>query len=376
MSKSLLFIADYFDSKQNAGGAPVSLQNLVNLLLKEGFKCNVVARNKHFDTKDKFKSQLDKSTQSEQLTVDYIDGFLPYIIFKIIRNSSFSILYLNSFFSVLSIFSVFYFYFFQSKKKLIISTKGELYESALRSNNYFVKLVYIWFFNTFLSSRVVFHFSSAEELSISQKRLKISSFYIAADIYNVENVQCNKPKNKQELNIVFISRIDKKKNFKYACEVIANLDIRVNFDVFGVIADRQYFENSVAQLTEKHKYVNFNYNGGLSQDQVRSTFSNYDAFLFPTKGENFGYVVLESLDAGCPVLLSQDTTLWNDLSEYNAGFNIPFEEIDEWVRCLKHIYYEKTNGSRIYIDGALNYTSKKSIINQAKLHNLKAFSDV
>ena len=36
-------------------------------------------------------------------------------------------------------------------------------------------------------------------------------------------------------------------------------------------------------------------------------FQEYDLLFLPTKGENFGHVILESMSAGTPVLIS-DTT--------------------------------------------------------------------
>jgi glycosyltransferase involved in cell wall biosynthesis len=38
----------------------------------------------------------------------------------------------------------------------------------------------------------------------------------------------------------------------------------------------------------------------------------YDFFVLPTIGENFGYVFLEALAAGCP-LITSDRTPWTTL---------------------------------------------------------------
>ena len=62
----------------------------------------------------------------------------------------------------------------------------------------------------------------------------------------------------------------------------------------------------------------------MTPDQVRATIARHDLFLLPTRGENFGHVIFESLAAGVPVLVS-DRTPWRDLDARGSG----------WVRSLE-----------------------------------------
>ena len=59
------------------------------------------------------------------------------------------------------------------------------------------------------------------------------------------------------------------------------------------------------------------------RDEIFQLFVKYDVFYFPTKGENFGQVIWESLSCGCPVLIS-DQTPWNNIESHHVG----------WVRSL------------------------------------------
>jgi glycosyltransferase involved in cell wall biosynthesis len=58
-------------------------------------------------------------------------------------------------------------------------------------------------------------------------------------------------------------------------------------------------------------------------DDVPGTFAQYDLFAFPSRGENFGHVVLESLSVGTPVLVS-DRTPWKG-GESDALEVLPIE---------------------------------------------------
>ena len=52
--------------------------------------------------------------------------------------------------------------------------------------------------------------------------------------------------------------------------------------------------------------------------KVIETFSKYDVFLFPTKGENYGHVIFEALAGGCIPIIS-DQTPWNDIEQAGCG---------------------------------------------------------
>jgi glycosyltransferase involved in cell wall biosynthesis len=45
---------------------------------------------------------------------------------------------------------------------------------------------------------------------------------------------------------------------------------------------------------------------------VGGIFAQHDLFVLPTRGENFGHVIIESLNVGTPVLLSDRTPWQND----------------------------------------------------------------
>jgi len=77
--------------------------------------------------------------------------------------------------------------------------------------------------------------------------------------------------------------------------------------------------------------VTVNYRGELPMEKVQATFSRYDAFLFPTLGENFGHVVAESLAAGCPVVCSTGTP-WTDLLRGGCGAALEIGDPAIWTQ--------------------------------------------
>ncbi|HGK1911838.1 TPA: glycosyltransferase, partial [Streptococcus pneumoniae] len=60
-------------------------------------------------------------------------------------------------------------------------------------------------------------------------------------------------------------------------------------------------------------------------------------FLFPTKSENYGHVISESLTNGCPVIIS-DRTPWNDIENGKEGYVCSLENIEEFRKAIKSLY--------------------------------------
>ena len=60
----------------------------------------------------------------------------------------------------------------------------------------------------------------------------------------------------------------------------------------------------------------------------------YHALLMPTRGENFGHVILECFMASRPVI-SSDQTPWKDLTIKKAGWDIDLAKMDEFKKSIE-----------------------------------------
>ncbi|MBS4462469.1 MULTISPECIES: glycosyltransferase [unclassified Facklamia] len=174
------------------------------------------------------------------------------------------------------------------------------------------------------------------------------------------------------IKICFISRIQTKKNLKYAIECLNGVDknIEVYFDIYGPSENEIYFNDSLRTLKYTSKNIFWNYKGILTHDEIINTIMEYDLFFLPTLSENFGHIIYEALVANVPILIS-DQTPWNDINDYFAGSALPldnqigfvqyiekvaklnFEEIDELRENVKKYLENKINLDEIqneYLD--------------------------
>lgn len=124
------------------------------------------------------------------------------------------------------------------------------------------------------------------------------------------------------LRIVFLSRLSPKKNLDYALKVLAQVRVPVRFSIAGPAEDAAYVALCQRLAQQAGPSVSVAWLGPLRPEQVAATFAAHDLFFFPTRGENYGHVIAESLAAGTPVLIA-DTTPWRGLAEAGVGDELP-----------------------------------------------------
>jgi glycosyltransferase involved in cell wall biosynthesis len=173
-----------------------------------------------------------------------------------------------------------------------------------------------------------------------------------------------KEKVSGKLKVVFIGRIAQEKNLKYAIELINNLE-GVSFDIYGPVYDKRY-ENECRELSFNEQQ-SIEFHAAIAPQDLRETISKYHVLLFPSTGENFGHVIIESLSFGLPVLIS-DKTPWKNLEENKAGMVIDLADRIAWLDGI--LFFKKLNQEE-YNDWsgkahryALNYSNNKETLNQ------------
>ncbi|MGZ6035550.1 MAG: glycosyltransferase, partial [Myxococcaceae bacterium] len=122
----------------------------------------------------------------------------------------------------------------------------------------------------------------------------------------------------ETLRLVFVSRISPKKNLAALLRGLRDVDRPVTLDLYGPREDARYWSRCEDLIDGLPAHIAVNHVGTLAPAAVRRTFGDYDAFVFPTLGENFGHVIAESLSASCPVVCP-DTTPWTPVLESGGG---------------------------------------------------------
>jgi glycosyltransferase involved in cell wall biosynthesis len=203
--------------------------------------------------------------------------------------------------------------------RVLLAPRGELSPGALsiRSKK---KLLFLKLWSWFLKRmHVVWHASSGIEAS--QIRAVAPWAHIEVNVDQVSLPYEPLPvtaANEGRARLVFIGRISRKKNLDLVLSTLRVISKPVTFDIYGPLEDMDYWSECQSLIRQLPTFMHVKHNGELAPSDIRRTFSEYDAFIFPTLGENFGHVIAESLSASCPVICS-DRTPWNSVLEGGGG---------------------------------------------------------
>ena len=139
--------------------------------------------------------------------------------------------------------------------------------------------------------------------------------------------------------------------------MVSKLDSDVIFDIYGPIQDEECWEKCKRRIQSLPPNIKVRYKGAVEPNNVTDLFGCHDLFLFPTSYESFGHVVIESLSAGCPVLIS-DRTPWMDLEEQQAGWVVEYSNIDRFRQLLAIISEMGPQEYALYSNKAIEYANR------------------
>lgn len=281
------------------------------------------------------------------------------------------VIYINSVFSILSVFLL-------TLKRLkltggtpiILAPEGELSAGALQlkaqKKKFFIKFARITGLYRNLTWKV-----TAEPEKVETERFKGGGgeIFIAPNIPSKliyeEYKQESKPTKKDgAAKMIFLSRYMRKKNLKWLLENLRDIRGKLEIDIVGPIEDKDYWtetENVIKNLPDS---IKVNYQGFIEPQDVLEKMFEYHFFVLPTLGENFGHVFVEALAAGCPLLIS-DRTPWVNLEAKQIGWDLPLENERIWSEKINQcIGLDNDSYTKLSInarDFALKWLNDKSI---------------
>lgn len=328
--KKILIFIDWFLPGYKAGGPVRSMANMIEYLAEQ-YEFYIITRNTDY-TETRPYSSVEANTwvtYQQGVKVFYADTYHQNkaTFRELMDEVKPDVAYINGVYSWK--FSILPLLVLRKAaiNKVIVATRGMLAKSAIDvkggKKRLFLKLAKV----AGLYKKVVFHATnSKEELDIYTSIGKGARVCIADNLPKKHWPEI-KPvgKKKGELKLVSLARIAPEKNTLFALERLAELsafDGLVQFDLYGQIYNEDYWTQCQDVIRQLPASIKVNYKGTVEADKVGETIQHYHALYMPTQGENFGHVILESLSAGRPVLIS-DQTPWRNLSEITAGWDLP-----------------------------------------------------
>lgn len=337
----VLIISSHYLPGFKAGGPIQSVKNIIANLYKEiDFKVLTMDRDMG-DSRSYDNVVYNKWVELKKGKVRYIKPEEMSSI-KYLRNflitEDYDTLYLNSSFSTVTLKILLLKKLkLLPKKRIIVAPRGEYSSGAInlkaRKKNLFLKISKL----IGLYSGIIWQATTKDESKLIEKiHGKNIKVLVAENLKEIKNIEKTITKQPKELKLIFASRISPKKNLKMCIEILKDVDLEgIEFNIVGPIEDKQYWQECQKEM-KKLKNVRVNYLGIQPNEELLETLSKHHFFFFPTLGENFGHIILESLIAKTPLIIS-DQTPWKELEKKMIGWDLKLEK-DLFLKILKKCY--------------------------------------
>ena len=263
---------------------------------------------------DTQKMILNNEKYKSRIVVNY-DGISKKKIDTIFLIKNFDIIH---FFGAWSFFHIkFILLALLFKKKIIITPMGCFDDWSLNQKK-IKKKIALYFYQIFLLNRVnAIHVTSDQEKVSLQKISNNKNIVIIP--HGTDSVVI-KSKNFFEgtkKKAIFFSRFHKKKGINELVESWLNIkNNEWELHIYGF--DFNGFKKKLNKKIGNNKSISI-FEPILSKNQ--KIFNSYDFLILPSRSENFGFVVLEAMQYGLPILTTNGTP-WSIIEKNNAGWII------------------------------------------------------
>lgn len=339
----VLILSDYYLPGFKGGGPIRTLANLGERLGSE-LSIRLITRDRDLGEREPYPGVRTAGWQSlGNVEVAYRDaaGLHPLRLLRMIRGVPHEVLYLNSLFSRPFTVQALLLRWLGMipRVRTVLAPRGELAREAL-ARKWLKKRVYLSLTRALgLYRGLVWQAGSEFEAEDIRRQFgRDAEIVVAPDLSGEDDdhepelrIRTKEPGS---LRLVYLSRVVPQKNLLGAIEILRGLRGPVQLDVYGPLQDGAYWRRCLAAAGRLPAGVEVHYRGALPREEVPVRLAEYDVLLFPTLGESFGHVVLESLLAGVPVLIS-DRTPWCGLQAIGAGWDLPLERRSAWVEVLE-----------------------------------------
>ena len=339
--KKILCLLDYYLPGYQAGGPIRSIVNFVQNLGEE-FEIYIIC-NDHdlLDKKQYTNINIDKWNTVGKAKVFYASKKNLSLkgLAKILNETEYDLLYLNSFFSPkFTILPLLLRKFILiSNKACIISPRGNLSPGALKlksfKKNFYIKLAK-WLN---LYQNLNWQASSEYERKdiINTLGNIAQRIYIVADFppLPLKSIYKNNVKTRARgcLRLLFLSRISPMKNLDFLLRVLTKVEVSIKLSIYGPKEDVGYWKECLNLINKLPSNIKISIGNEVAQEQVINIFDQHDLFVSPTRGEAFGNAIIESLSAGLPALIS-DKTSWKPDQE--GGLEVLKLDQHKWVNII------------------------------------------
>jgi glycosyltransferase involved in cell wall biosynthesis len=212
--------------------------------------------------------------------------------------------------------------------KVIVSPRGMLTAYSIFSSQSLIKKIFQAVIGAWILKQCCLHVTSEKEKCDVLQLLNHKRIVVIPNLANNRNYKTNqlRSSNPNILRILFFSRIDKKKGLEILFSALSRVGFLWSLTIAGS-GDETYVnylksEAEKLKLSDKISWIGF-----VAVEDKDKIFTSHDLLVLFSYNENFANVIIESLAAGLPVVISNNVGLASFVAEQNLGWvtenNVP-----------------------------------------------------
>jgi glycosyltransferase involved in cell wall biosynthesis len=331
MKTRILVFSDWFAPGFRAGGPIQSLVNLTSTLTEFEFYI-VTSDTDHHSTKpyDSIHANV-WITYREHIQVFYLskDKLKAEIFAALIEEVHPQKIYLNSLFS--PVFTLMPLRLLNQKPNdysVVVAPRGMLKSSAL--NEKVLKKKIFLFAARILGwyDRVTWHATNSLECEEIKKHFgKDALVHIADNLASapVDSIE-KRVKIAGQVKMICLARISPEKGIEEALRFLESHHWAsgLHIDFIGAQQNEEFYRKCLA-WSRQLQGVTCRFLGEMPPSEISSRWKEYHFLYLPTRGENFGHAIAESLNNGVPVIIS-DRTPWRNLKSLGVGWDLELSQ--------------------------------------------------
>lgn len=358
--KKLLILIDWFAPGYRAGGPVQSCVNICRLLNRQYDIYVFTTDTDHGATEPYQNITTNKWIKNEALGVQVFYAAKKAISLKQVKEQlafvNADTVYLNLLFSFyLTLYPLWLKYRGVIRSNLVLCPRGTLFESALNVKRYKKTPVLALLRRIRINRLVRFHATNQREQEAILQYFPASNVVIANNLPDSSQPSFSFiEKQAGKLNAVFVARVVPIKNLLLVLNCLKQASGTVHLSIIGPVEDSLYWQACQQVTKQLPEYISVQYHGAKEPAEIKAMLQQHHVFILPTQGENFGHAIFESLLAGRPVLIS-DQTPWGNLQEKKAGWDIALDEPAEFVKVINYLTACQQEAYDQYATGAWAY---------------------
>lgn len=168
-----------------------------------------------------------------------------------------------------------------------------------------------------------------------------------------------------EIVLLSVSRLGREKNIKFLLDAMAALPSftqkKVRLIIAGEGDDRDYLQHRISELclTDNVQLI-----GEITPDDIPAYYQLSDMFVFASKSETQGMVILEAMSAGLPVVAIRSSGIEDVIEDGKTGYKT-LDDVEVWSRKL----------AELINDNSLRQQFSENAIHFARRHDIKQYAE-